>query len=189
MATARLRAAFRYPADNGVDDLPDHMDEEEQEALIAALRSADDSTNELYSNLFSIVFVLPAIYFLFRALATPTLINFLSLSSLTATIYTIRFIPIPRNDVGSGHIAFLSSTGPIDKFLPILNGLLAAIVGVNVYHVNSKKNGSPLGRTAMEDWAGYLPIAIWVVSMIVRYVMKPLDLDELEKMKYKYKGA
>lgn len=30
---------------------------------------------------------------------------------------------------------------------------------------------------------------VYILSMIVRYAMKPLDLGELERMKYKYKGA
>jgi len=79
-----------------------------------------------------------------------------------------------------------SVNGPIDRFLPTLNGLLAVVVAIGTFVGNSQLDYREI---PLEGWVGYLPLVVYVLSMIVRYVMTPLDLGELEKMRYKYKGA
>lgn len=80
--------------------------------------------------------------------------------------------------------------GPIEKFLPVLNGVLAVVVGLGTYVQKSKGDGIVNGREMkLEAWAGYLPLVVYTMSLIVRYSMTPIDLSELEKTKYKYKGA
>ncbi|KAF8458885.1 hypothetical protein BGX38DRAFT_1138466 [Terfezia claveryi] len=183
MVRARLRTAFHYPSDSDSDSLPAHMDEE------------DTSTNELYSTLFSLLFVLPAIYSLLILLRSPTLVSFLVLSSLGITVYTVKFIPVLGGDTslgaeGEGDMGIRGGGGPIEKFLPVLNGVLAVVVGLGTYVQKSKGDGIANGREMrLEAWAGYLPLVVYTMSIIVRYAMTPIDLSELEKTKYKYKGA
>ncbi|KAF8418513.1 hypothetical protein EV426DRAFT_577468 [Tirmania nivea] len=173
MARARLRTALHYPSDSDTDSLPSHMDEEEQEALLRRLRQSDTSTNEFYSTLFSLLFVLPAIYSLLILLRKPTLISVLALSSLGITAYTVKFVPVSGARTsggaeGEGKISIGGGGGPIERFLPVLNGVLAVVVGLGAYLQRPKGD-----EMELEAWAGYLP----------------LDLSDLEKTKYKYKGA
>lgn len=194
MARARLRTYIHSPTDSDPDDLPLHVDEEglytplfsayklisatEQEALIASLRSQDASTNALYSTLFAILFLLPAAHALFLlSSSSPTpLLTFLSFSSFLMTSYTTKFIPMSSPEVGAanshrslmGHSMPVSDTkGPIDRFFPILNGILAAVVTIGAFVNNSEVSS----REILESLVGYFPLSIssaclYLVQMI-----------------------
>jgi len=82
------------------------------------------------------------------------------------------------------HKSLSDTKGPIDRLFPTLNGILAIVVTIGAFVNNSQDS-----REILESLVGYFPLMVYILSMIVRYAMTPLDLRELERMKYKYKGA
>lgn len=66
----------------------------------------------------------------------------------------------------------------------ILNGVLSGILALQSYLSGRD------GRRPEEVWPpGWLPAAIFIVVSVARTMLNPVDVGELEKLKYEYKGA
>lgn len=98
MATTRLRKTFKYPSEDEASDSRDDLDEEEQEQLISSLQSQSQSSNALYTIVFTLLpLLISPLYFYHMALSGTTparlkLLCLLSLTSLLASSFSMFFL-------------------------------------------------------------------------------------------------
>ncbi|KAK3111419.1 hypothetical protein LTR53_013371 [Teratosphaeriaceae sp. CCFEE 6253] len=185
--TTRIRHAFRYPSED--EDEPEELDEEHQEQLISELSAADAQRNELYRRVFLAVPLLAALYFVYAfAFSSKTaqqrLIALLSMSSLLCTAYILHFMPLqaPARKGKTPMYKLDAAKGPVEQYLATLN---AALAGVLLLAAGLDWRRSALERAYREA----LPAIVFASTMVVRQQLAPLDLEELQKAKYDYKGA
>ncbi|KAK5134274.1 hypothetical protein LTR08_006818 [Meristemomyces frigidus] len=185
MPSTRLRQTFRYPSSDSDTDL----DEEHQENLIASLQAADAQQNTLYRNAFLTIPLTGALFFLYTlVLHTSTrqqgLLAILGLSSLVCTAYILHFMPL-QAPVRKGKTALYkldAAKGPVERYMVYLNAGLAALL-LLAAGVSWRKH------QAADGWREALPGIILIMTLFARQQLAPLDLEELQKAKYDYKGA
>ena len=192
MATARARRTFQYAADEASDSERSDLDEQEQEELIIALRTRDESNSLFYQRAFlalPLVSILVYIPPIFMSLSGRViLLGLLSISSLASTAYILHFIPPKRSrdvDLKGKRPMYKvrgDDGGPIEQYLVILNLVLSGMVALAA--IVAWKKG-----LAEEAWRGILPATVFAIVMIARRQIAPLDVDGLEKLRYQYKGA
>ncbi|KAK3722791.1 hypothetical protein LTR37_002363 [Vermiconidia calcicola] len=188
MASTRLRKAFRYPSESDSDNEVDELDEEHQERLIAELQIQDAQKNDLYRKAFLAIPLLGGLFFLYTFfIASSTrqrLIALLSTSSMICTAYILHFQPIKARDRKGKRPMYRveADNGPVEKYLVYLNAALAGLL--LVASALSWRRG--LGEDA---WREALPAIIFSLMMFVRQQLAPLDLEELQKARYDFKGA
>ncbi|KAK6517279.1 hypothetical protein TWF281_003939 [Arthrobotrys megalospora] len=173
--TSRLRRPFALSTsdDDGDDGNAIPLDEQEQEELIEELKKANDRENAFFILAFTCVCVIPAIVLAIRLWAgNGSGVDILAISSLAMSGFTVRCVP-----VGQAAQEFLS---PLETWVPILNPILIVVITVGAYFTN---------RHLDHDYLLYLPLFVWVAITIGRRAMASVNLGELEKLKYKYKGA
>ncbi|KAI9794821.1 MAG: hypothetical protein M1816_002949 [Peltula sp. TS41687] len=198
---SRLRKTFQYPTDED-DPLPEHLDEEEQEALISNLRREDSDRNALYTNLLlslPLLLSVPYIPLFFRRQTTyqTRLLILLSLTSLLSTAYTLRYIPVnhePRDDQrrkkgnnrplrSRGSVGWAEGEdGPLKRYLHVLNGVICGLLAL-VSLLLVGRRGDVQGVVWM------VPGFVLMVVMVARRIMASVDVEELEDLRYEYKGA
>ncbi|KAK5127519.1 hypothetical protein LTR85_006858 [Meristemomyces frigidus] len=187
MASARLRQTFRYPGDE--DSEPEELDEEHQEILITALQEEDAQKNALYRKAFLAIPLTGVLVYLYTlvfntATAQQALLAILGLSSLACSAYILQYMPLQAPD-WKGKTALYrleAAKGPVEKYLIYLNAGLAALL-LLAAAVSWRKG-------AREDaWREALPAIILAMTLFARQQLAPLDLEELQKAKYDYKGA
>ncbi|KAK4549884.1 hypothetical protein LTR36_005185 [Oleoguttula mirabilis] len=187
MASTRMRQTFHYPSDE--DNEPDELDEEHQEILISALQAEDAQKNALYRKSFLAIPTAGALYFLYTLCfhsRTPqqALLAILGLSSLACTAYFMQFMPLqaPQRKGKVPMYQLEAAKGPVEKYLVWLNAGLAGLL-LLAAAVSWRKG-------AGEDaWREALPAMILAMTLFARQQLAPLDLEELQKAKYNYKGA
>ena len=187
MASTRLRHAFKYPSED--EDEADELDEEHQERLISELQAADAQRNELYRNIFVAIPLLAGLYFVYNfvfssSTAQQRLIALLSLSSTVCTSYILHFMPLqaPARKGKTAVYKLDAAKGPVEQYLATLDGALTGLLLLAA--------GLSWRRGAYD--AAYreaLPVILFCLTMVVRQQLAPLDLEELQKAKYDYKGA
>nr|POF16378.1 hypothetical protein CFP56_23896 [Quercus suber] len=186
MATSRLRRAFQYPEEH--EDSPDELDEEHQESLIAALQAADAQKSSLYRKLFLSIPLTAAIYFTYTLLfasrtAQQRLLALLSVTSLLSTSYVLQYLPVQTPDRKGKRAVYQleAAKSPVERYLVCLNAALAGLL-VLVSAVSWWKG------LREQAWKEALPGIIMGLSMVVRELLAPLDLEDLQKAKYDYKA-
>ena len=200
-ASARLRKTFQYPDDE--DDITrDDLDEEEQEKLIDTIQKEDASQNAQIILVFSILpltVVLPFFLFVLSANANRShrLLCVLSISSLLASGYTMRFVPLPKDNVKRSRktnqrlgVRVPESDGPIEEYLPVLNGVLSGLLAVAGVMLRGRHDH--VEGLASIFWVFlFVPAVMWVMVMVGRNSMGEVGegVRELSGMKYDYKGA
>ena len=208
MATTRLRKAFRYPSEDDDLDEPDELDEEHQERLIADLQQQDAEKNALYRKAFLAIPLLGAAFFIYTFVVASTarqrLIAVLSVSSLAFTAYILHFTPIkaPERKGKKAVYQIEADKGPVEKYLVYLNAGLAGLLLLAAALSWRKGSGEDAWREALpgsmyhETLRSVCEISILTdvtvifgLTMIVRQHLAPLDLEELHKARYGYKGA
>ncbi|KAL1304746.1 hypothetical protein AAFC00_003687 [Neodothiora populina] len=194
MATTRLRKTFHYPSSD--DDEPD-LDTQDQEELITSLTLRDARQNDFYRRAFlplplaSLLLYVPAV--IIPRAYRDWLIAVLSITSLVGTAYILFLLPLRFDDDADG--SNLSARkrgkrpaykgdprGPAERFIVLLNALLCLVLGLVA--VVAWRRGSVEGF-----WRGVLPGAIFSVILFARSQMTAVDVVELERLKYNYKGA
>ncbi|KAM3074236.1 hypothetical protein ACMFMG_002940 [Clarireedia jacksonii] len=207
--TSRLRKTFRYPADNDSDDsLPEALDEEEQDNLIHTLHTQNTITNTQYTHILltlPLICILPYLRTLFHP--STSLLSILSITSLLSTSYLLYSLPpgltgIPILDslntktqtqthshtrTRTRTLPVSSSSGPLQIYLPPLNILLSATLGLlgSLAKAKARSQGSIL-------WFGFewVPAGIYAVVVAAKMVMGSVDPEEeLKGLRYGYKGA
>ncbi|OCK83627.1 hypothetical protein K432DRAFT_423215 [Lepidopterella palustris CBS 459.81] len=195
-ASTRLRHAFRYPADSDSDDPVEGIDEEEQEKLISTLHSTDASKSRLYTTLLLVLPLLPILTYLPSLITLPSL---LAIASLATTAYILYYIPLPpastpnqsrtaaANGAGArarpAHLDITTdSEWLVKKYIVPVNAVLCAILAVQEW-VNGR--GWRVGMAG----GGYVPAFVFLVILFARTQLRPVDISELERLRYRYKGA
>lgn len=197
MDATRLRKTFKYPSDDeGSIDSHDEMDEEEQEHLLSSLKAKEASENEQYTLIFSILPLTvtpPFIYYLFAGsrLRSMPLLCLLAITSLAASAYTMKFIPLySASSPGRAQLArpalFVDSESPVQTLLPWLNLAIAVLLLLTSWAVQ--------GRASAPDalWLFLLlPAMMLGVITVARKSIADVQvgIGELEGKKYEYKGA
>ncbi|MCJ1431915.1 hypothetical protein MMC27_001271 [Xylographa pallens] len=193
MATTKLRKTFKYPMDNSdSDDTPEALDEEEQEKLIAKMRAENQERNDEYLRLFLALPLVTPMTFL-PAIATSSLyqvkfLSFICISSLLATGYILVFISFnePKNRSGEPQDPdrFEPATGPVAQYLPYLNGVLSFLLALNAVGWRGR------GGVHLGFWILCLqPAFVFSIIVAAKKIMLEVDINELEDLKYGYKGA
>jgi hypothetical protein len=102
------------------------------------------------------------------------------ITSLLSTAYALWSTPSRAPSASSPQSS--QPQGPIEKYLDHLNAILCILLLPFAWKAKSK------GR---EDdmWFSVMPGVVFVVVYAVRTQLKPVDIAQLEKLKYGYKGA
>ncbi|KAL4783238.1 hypothetical protein BJX76DRAFT_260575 [Aspergillus varians] len=189
MASARLRKAFRYPNDSGDDDAREELDEEEQERVIKHLKTQNEKRDSQYSLIFAAIPLLSTTVFapsLLSVAGVALYVRFLSLISivsLLATAYTIKYVPPQRPDPkGKRPIRTPDLATHVRRYIIPGNAGICALLGL-VYLFSS---GTSSG---LQTVAYLVPAALFTTILSVRQVMVSVDLKPLEDLRYEYKGA
>jgi len=169
----------------------------EQDQLISTLRAHESTSNARYNLILSalpLTLTLPILYHTLYSTAStpaPLLACFLAITSLLASAYMMRYIPV----TGTGAIRqpstqrqplFIASDGPIHLYLPYLNGAICALLAMAAWGFK--------GRTDVDDgfWLFLLlpPLILGIIT-VARRSMADIQsgIGELEGLKYEYKGA
>ncbi|KAI9811443.1 MAG: hypothetical protein M1827_005426 [Pycnora praestabilis] len=217
MATTRLRQAFKFPAENSdEDDIREDLDEEEQETLILTLRRKNDERNEQYTlALLALPLILIPLYLLPHFNRSNILLSLLSITSLLSTAYTILFIatPPPPPSLLSSSSSFSSTAqgvpetplkrlrtvlgaapttlkngegGPLNRYLPYLNTVLSTLLALMGFWLSfSGRSGSEGDEWVI--WVG--PGVVHALTTLAQTWMRSVDINELENLRYRYKGA
>ncbi|EME84369.1 uncharacterized protein MYCFIDRAFT_202992 [Pseudocercospora fijiensis CIRAD86] len=185
-AATRLRKTFQYPSS---DSSSSELDEEHQEKLISDLQTSDTAKNNLYRKIFLALPLLALLFSLTTTFASASsararLLSLLSATSLACSGYILHYMPIekPARRGKIPQYQIEAAKGPVERYLPWLNGALVAVLGLAAALSYRKGNLEDAGREI-------LPAIIFGVTIFVREQLAPLDLEELQKARYELKGA
>ncbi|KAK4202529.1 hypothetical protein QBC40DRAFT_338200 [Triangularia verruculosa] len=195
-ASTRLRKTFRYDPDSD-SDIPEVMDEQEQESLITTLTHQNRASNTLTLRLLFSLPILSSlpylITFLSPSLPSP-IFSVLAISSLASTLYLLYTLPttstgFPFLDkppmVQGRRVNPPVVKGPLEEYLPWLNLLLAAVALLLGLVQERIGKGGP-----HPVLLGALPGLVYGVCVGVKRVMAGVDVEgELGGLRYGYKGA
>jgi hypothetical protein len=203
-----MRKTFAYP-DSDDDSEPDGLDEEEQEKLIEHLMQADAQKTENYKVRLSLsgtsqcfpgltviqraFLVLPilSIVLYIPSLGLATLLTHaLAITSLLGTAYAVYIIPSKASEVKKPPTLATATLGrrsqiedgPLRKYIDHLNAGICVILALQAIRAKSK-------GLLDETWLAVLPCGVFLLLFLVRTQLKPVDIAELEKLRYGYKGA
>jgi hypothetical protein len=171
----------------------------EQETLIRTLHLENTIRNTQYARLLLALPLLSIVPYIPTLLATRTsFLSLLSISSLLSTAYLLYILPpgrtfIPLLDNLNAPAARSPSRsvhearddggqGPIERYLPSLNLVLSAVLGV----LGLVSRGKELAWWGF----GWLPAAVYAVVLLAKVVMGSVDPEaELGSLRYEFKGA
>lgn len=196
--STRLRSTFRYPTeDSDSEDHPSALDEQSQDHLISTLRAQETTSNALYTQIFTALPLLTTPLFIYlpfhpsSSLASLPLLSLLALTSLLASAYTVRFIPLhPSSTPGPLQLArpalFIDADSPVQTLLPWLNLAIAILLLLASYAVKGRASAPEVLWLFL-----WLPaVMLGVVSFARKSMMDVLEgIGELEGKRYGYKGA
>ena len=137
-------------------------------------------------------------------LVQARLVSLLCMTSLIATAYILAFVPNvrpkPPNRVKSKRKSEPES-GPVRQYISYLNGALSLLSALNSITFRDKRGVHdgfwllcllPVGGWPLTRKLAVRPNSCAVsftVIMLARELMLSVDVDELEDLKYEYKGA
>lgn len=186
MATTRLRKTFRYPTDEDSDDPVEGIDEEEQEKLIQTLHMTDAAKTRLYTALLLPLPLLPTLLYLPRlttSLPAASLSAAAAIASLLATAYILYYLPHAPETAGSRRPGPPDAGRSVRRHVVPLNGVLSAVLAV-------REGLAGTGwREGLAGGGGYVPAFVFLLVLVARTQLRPVDVGELERLRYRYKGA
>jgi len=209
-AQARFRKTFRYPDEDGdSDSMPEALDEEEQTSLISTLREQNLRINTIYTRLFTAFPLLLTLAYLppisgLRSTRLPLL----AITSLVCTAWSMYFLPAGRTGLSildaiianakdtasdkvkgkrraGGRINAVGEGGPVQRYLPVMNVCLAGLILFSGILGREEESGEGLGKVRVS----MLPALALGVVLGVKIMLGSVDVDELEGLRYGYKGA
>jgi hypothetical protein len=131
--------------------------------------------------LLSIILYLPSLT------ASTFLTHALAITSLLSSAYAIYILPSKPTENRSRAPSALGrytriDDSPIRKYIDHLNAGVCVILALQAVRAKNK------GLTD-EVWLAVLPSFVFLLLFLVRSQLRPVDVAELEKLKYGYKGA
>lgn len=122
------------------------------------------------------------------SIPTARLACMLSISSLIASAYNLRGIPIqapgPSRPATLGRISTTDSLSPAQKYIPMLNAALSMLLALWGFSFRSR--GGVVEGFWMMCW---LPLINFGMIQMARKWAVDVDPSELEKLKYDFRGA
>ncbi|KAK4940038.1 hypothetical protein LTR10_019775 [Elasticomyces elasticus] len=206
MDTTRVRKAFKYPNDDDDDGEHDEIDEEEQEHLLTQLRASESTTNAQYTLMFTalpLVVSLPFLWYLTLSTSrTMALLCLLSITSLASSSYIMFFVPVstsssssvaersapnPNSRAEAARRKFaLSDQSPINQYLAYLNASIDALLFLASMAYRSRTN-VPEGLWLFLLLPGVMFAMVFMARRSINEISR--GLDDLQGLKYEYKGA
>ncbi|EZF33678.1 hypothetical protein TMEN_6647 [Trichophyton mentagrophytes] len=190
MASTRLRKTFKYPDSDGDDDARPELDDQEQEALIESLRKDNETANAFYQLVLAVIPCVASCIFI------PTIISFnsvfydrasafLGAASLLWTAYYMKYTPLPQSEFRGRHSISLSEEkeDPISRYTVIVNAVISLFLALSGFLRFQKDPGNAYHVLYV------LPAVALFTIVAARRTMVSVDLDELERLRYEYKGA
>lgn len=168
----------------------------EQEELIKDLETRNLSSNQRYTKAFLAIPLLSIIPYLLTILRPQTsLLSILSIPSLLSSAYILYYFPhdltgIPFLD--NLHKKGVSNTrklpglgdvvdrGPLERYLAMMNAALCGLLTLG---------SLLLKRDSGFQGFGLLPGAVFITILVAKYMMAQVDVDDLQRLKYGFKGA
>ncbi|KAF2184421.1 hypothetical protein K469DRAFT_709159 [Zopfia rhizophila CBS 207.26] len=218
MASTRLRQTFRYPTDSD-DPVEGIDEEEQEKLISSLSTQDTRSTKLYTQILLALPLMPAVLYIPRLFNTSTFLTSFAAILSLLASAYTLYYIPLPpvaaqtMLDAKSGrssgkgkavardyegHRANLDISNPSTKTAPFLSPEIEELVKKYITPVN----GTICAILALHElsqgreWrkgimisGGYVPLFIMVVVQWARRELRVVDLGELERLRYRYKGA
>ncbi|EEQ28468.1 conserved hypothetical protein [Microsporum canis CBS 113480] len=190
MPSTRLRKTFKYPDSQSDDDTRPELDEQEQEALIETLRKDNEAGNAFYQFFLSLIPCISSLIFIpaiisYKSVFYDRASALLSILSLLLTAYYTKYFPLPQRESRERHAISLSGEkeDPVNRFTVTVNAVLSLFLGLvgflgfqrnpdNVYHI-----------------LYVVPAVVLFTVVAARRTMVSVDLVELERLRYDYKGA
>ncbi|QDS76646.1 hypothetical protein FKW77_008136 [Venturia effusa] len=187
--TTRLRKAFQYSIDEESDSLPEDLDEQEQEILIKTFVDNDAAKTEAYKKAFLALPTLCLILYLPQLLpptSTTFLQTLLSITSLALTTYSLYLLPSrqPTPQTVETTTRYTHETSPLKEHLDHLNVGLSVVLLLFAWR--AKQMGT---RKDDELYLSLLPGVVFLIIFVARRQLRPVDVQELERLRYGYKGA
>ncbi|KAI1616406.1 hypothetical protein EDD36DRAFT_134533 [Exophiala viscosa] len=177
----------------------------EQEHLLTKLRASESSTNAQYTLIFTalpLIVTLPFLWYLTLSTSrSMALLCLLSITSLASSSYIMLFVPTspsqspsvaersapPNSRAEAARRKFtLSDQSPINQYLPYLNASIDALLFLASMAYRSRTN-VPGGL-----WLFLLlPAVMFAMVFMARRSINEISrgLDELQGLRYEYKGA
>lgn len=188
---SRRRGHLPFPATLPASlDATDVLDETEQDEHIRSFESADSTLNTLYRRVVLVLPGLSILYFLFHIFAVASvrqgLDDVASLASLVATIWILQYIPLSAGSTVDSQGRPLSyhkqMQGPIERYLPALNGVLSGLLGLSA--VVAWRRGE-IDVALIKAMPGMVYVAI----LVTRTQLVDVDVGSLRRARYGYTGA
>ncbi|KAE8348009.1 hypothetical protein BDV28DRAFT_161717 [Aspergillus coremiiformis] len=209
MASARLRKIFHYPEDSGDDEYKcEELDEEgvflvallnsrifptnsstEQESVIEGLRIQNNRRNTEYRTTFAVIPLLLTLIFIpsvFSKAPNPQdrVFSFFGISSLIATAYTMKYLPIQRPDSrGKRSMQDPGFLVRIRKLLLLANTAICGLL-LLMYIFSPVESSHNTQQTVY-----IVPGLMLAIVLLAQKMMVSINLNHLESLRYSYKGV
>jgi hypothetical protein len=183
------------------------LPEPEQEQLIDTLSTSNTKSNNLYKQVFLALPLFSTLLYtplLFQG--STAVLSLLSISSLLSSAYILYVLPpgvtglsfldayikpdSPKQSGAQSSAYKLPQLGqkidksPIEIYLPYLNLILSGLVLFGSFMAAGSTGGGGLSLAL-----GSLPAVMFGIVLGVKVLLGSVDVGELEKLKYGYKGA
>ena len=120
------------------------------------------------------------------SLSSNTLLTHaLAISSLLSSAYALYIFPSTGPERQTPSLLGRSSQlepGPLRKYIDQLNAGLCVLLALQALRAKTR------GLTD-EVWLAVLPSLVFLLLLLAKSQLKPVDIEGLEKLKYGYKGA
>jgi hypothetical protein len=189
----------------------------DQEELITTLSSRDTSSTTIYTYVLLILPLSPILLYIPKLFALNTCIPSLAaILSLLASAYTLFFLPLPPQtnkntttpsiyNLGKGKAILRDESGlkaafvaPETRSVPYVSADVAELLRMYLIPVNAavcvilvlwELSHGREWREGMMIGGGYVPLFIGTVILWARRELRVVDLGELERLRYRGKGA
>ena len=177
----------------------------EQEHLLTRLRASESSTNAQYTLIFTalpLVVTLPFLWYLTLSTSkSMALLCLLSITSLASSSYIMFFVPVststspsvaersapPNSRAEAARRKFaLSDQSPINQYLPYLNASIDALLFLASMAYRRRTN-VPEGLWLFLLLPGVMFAMVFMARRSINEISR--GLDELQGLRYEYKGA
>jgi len=209
MPELRLRNPFPFPNDltsNNEDSTPTVIDEQEQSTIITTISHTDALLTRFYARLFAVISLVVTVLHILTgrvsSVETPLMIvtgcvSVGSLGLMGEEAWGRLDVNISRPDEDGGAIHAIQKRQQ-EKESRQRTQLLSWI-SLNAMLVIGFMDVILGGPVLWRWWAGtesldalvrgLSPIVLVLMTLLVRWQLRPVDVDALAKLKYNYKGA